>query len=104
MSGTIIKLLDGSVVTLFGLEDFERLVDKCLGLEAVEYLRGAIEEVKEDYKDKMKTLKEKHEVEIENFRLDKEADIEELNDKIRDLESDVKYMEDQLDEQQIRRY
>ena len=104
MKTAMIKLLDGSVETLFSLDDFEWLIDKYMGFESVKYLRAVIEEVKEDCQDQMETLKEKHEVEIENFRLDKEADIEALNDKIRDLESDVKYMEEKLDEQQIRRY
>lgn len=52
----VIKLKDNNVEMLFCLEDFEYLIEKYMGYEAVQYFRDANEEIKDSYNEQVETL------------------------------------------------
>lgn len=54
---TVIRLKNGEVKTLLSTSDFEELVDKHMGWDAVKYLRGLSSEF-EDMADECRTLRE----------------------------------------------
>lgn len=45
----VIELLDKKVETLFNRQDFEYLLERYMGHEAVQYFRDMIEEIEDSY-------------------------------------------------------
>lgn len=60
----VIELLDGKVETLFNRQDFEYLLERYMGYEAVKYLRDVIEEIEDSYNGQIDELT----VQNENLR------------------------------------
>lgn len=67
----VIELLDKKVETLFNRQDFEYLLERYMGHEAVQYFRDMIEEIEDSYNGQIdeltvqvKDLREK----LENIR------------------------------------
>lgn len=60
----VIKLVDEKVETLFNRQDFEYLLDKYMGNEAVQYFRELIEEIEDSCNGQVDELT----VELENLR------------------------------------
>lgn len=72
----VITLKDGKNETLFTVQDFEYLIDKYMGFDAVRYFREMGEE------------QAKRENEREQFVSDLKGAVRSLNNKIAELESD----------------
>lgn len=60
----VIELLDKKVETLFNRQDFEYLLERYMGYEAVQYLRDVIEEIEDSYNGQIDELT----VQNENLR------------------------------------
>lgn len=60
----VIKLVGEKVETLFNRQDFEYLLDKYMGYEAVQYFRELIEEIEDSCNGQVDELT----VELENLR------------------------------------
>ena len=60
----IIELLDKKVETLFNRQDFEYLLERYMGYEAVQYFRDMIEEIEDSYNGQIDELT----VQSENLR------------------------------------
>lgn len=69
----VIELLDKKVETLFNRQDFEYLLERYMGYEAVQYLRDMIEEIEDSYNGQIDELT----VQNENLR-EKLEDIREV--------------------------
>lgn len=69
----VIELLDKKVETLFNRQDFEYLLERCMGYEAVQYFRDMIEEIEDSYNGQIDELT----VQNENLR-EKLEDIREV--------------------------
>lgn len=57
----VIELLDKKVETLFNRQDFEYLLERCMGYEAVQYFRDMIDELTvqvEDLREKLENIRE----------------------------------------------
>lgn len=64
----VIKLKDEKVETLFGERDFEYLLEKYMGYEAVEYFRELMTEKEEAHADNLLELEEKYEEQISRLK------------------------------------
>ena len=69
----VIELLDKKVETLFNRQDFEYLLERYMGDEAVQYFRDMIEEIEDSYNGQIDELT----VQNENLR-EKLEDIREV--------------------------
>lgn len=69
----VIELLDKKVETLFNRQDFEYLLERYMGYEAVQYSRDMIEEIEDSYNGQIDELT----VQNENLR-EKLEDIREV--------------------------
>ena len=69
----VIELLDKKVETLFNRQDFEYLLERYMGYEAVQYFRDMIEEIEDSYNGQIDELT----VQNENLR-EKLEDIREV--------------------------
>lgn len=69
----VIELLDKKVETLFNRQDFEYLLERYMGNEAVQYFRDMIEEIEDSYNGQIDELT----VQNENLR-EKLEDIREV--------------------------
>lgn len=69
----VIELLDKKVETLFNRQDFEYLLERYMGYEAVQYFRDTIEEIEDSYNGQIDELT----VQNENLR-EKLEDIREV--------------------------
>lgn len=69
----VIELLDKKVETLFNRQDFEYLLERYMGHEAVQYFRDMIEEIEDSYNGQIDELT----VQNENLR-EKLEDIREV--------------------------
>lgn len=69
----VIELLDKKVETLFNRQDFEYLLERHMGYEAVQYFRDMIEEIEDSYNGQIDELT----VQNENLR-EKLEDIREV--------------------------
>lgn len=78
----VIKLKDDKVETLFGERDFEYLLEKYMGYEAVEYFRKLMSEKEEAHSDDLLELQEKYEETINRL----ESQIQSLEEKVKDYE------------------
>lgn len=47
----VIELVDKKIETLFNRQDFEYLLERYMGYEAVEYLRELIDEIEENHRE-----------------------------------------------------
>lgn len=52
----VIELLDKKVETLFNRQDFEYLLERYMGYEAVQYFRDMIEEIEDSTTDRLMSL------------------------------------------------
>lgn len=69
----VIELLDKKVETLFNRQDFEYLLERYMGYEAVQYFREKLEEIEDSYNGQIDELT----VQNENLR-EKLEDIREV--------------------------
>ena len=60
----VIELLDKKVETLFNRQDFEYLLERYMGYEAVQYFRDTIEEIEDSYNGQIDELT----VQVEDLR------------------------------------
>lgn len=60
----VIELLDKKVETLFNRQDFEYLLERYMGHEAVQYFRDMIEEIEDSYNEQIDELT----VQVEDLR------------------------------------
>lgn len=60
----VIELLDTKVETLFNRQDFEYLLERYMGHEAVQYFRDMIEEIEDSYNGQIDELT----VQVEDLR------------------------------------
>lgn len=60
----VIELLDKKVETLFNRQDFEYLLERYMGHEAVQYFRDMIEEIEDSYNGQIDELT----VQVEDLR------------------------------------
>lgn len=60
----VIELVDKKIETLFNRQDFEYLLERYMGYEAVEYLREQIDEIEENHREVVEDL----ETEIHNLK------------------------------------
>lgn len=60
----VIELLDKKVETLFNRQDFEYLLERYMGHEAVQYFRDIIEEIEDSYNGQIDELT----VQVEDLR------------------------------------
>lgn len=52
----VIELIDKKIETLFNRQDFEYLLERYMGYEAVEYLRELIDEIEDNHREVVKDL------------------------------------------------
>lgn len=52
----VIELVDKKIETLFNRQDFEYLLERYMGYEAVKYLRELIDEIEEDHREVVEDL------------------------------------------------
>lgn len=67
----VIELLDKKVETLFNRQDFEYLLERYMGYEAVQYLRDVIGEIEDSYNgqiDELTVQNDELTVQNENLR------------------------------------
>lgn len=60
----VIELLDKKVETLFNRQDFEYLLERYMGHEAVQYFRDMIEEIEDSYNGQIDELT----IQVEDLR------------------------------------
>lgn len=65
----VIELVDKKIETLFNRQDFEYLLERYMGYEAVEYLRELIDEIEENHREVVEDL----ETEIHNLKWELEV-------------------------------
>ena len=88
----VLKLSDNKIETLFDAKDFEYLIDKYMGYEAVQYFRELMNEVEEERQEVRSTRSD-----IENQTLDlisrikllDEDDREEIAEEFRAIMEDI---------------
>lgn len=76
----VIELLDKKVETLFNRQDFEYLLERYMGYEAVQYFRDMLEEIEDSYNgqiDELTVQNDELTVQNENLR-EKLEDIREV--------------------------
>jgi hypothetical protein len=70
----VIKLVDKKIETLFNRQDFEYLLERYMGYEAVEYLRELIDEIEENHREVVDELQaEIHDLKIDIDNLESEV-------------------------------
>lgn len=52
----VIELVDKKIETLFNRQDFEYLLERYMGYEAVEYLRELIDEIEDNHREVVEDL------------------------------------------------
>lgn len=62
----VIELVDKKIETLFNRQDFEYLLERYMGYEAVEYLREQIDEIEENHREVVDELQ----AEIHDLKID----------------------------------
>jgi prefoldin subunit 5 len=62
----VIELVDKKIETLFNRQDFEYLLERYMGYEAVEYLREQIDEIEENHRE----VVDKLQAEIYDLKID----------------------------------
>lgn len=73
----VIELVDKKIETLFNRRDFEYLLERCMGYEAVEYLRELIDEIEENHREVVDELQ----AEIQDLKHDLEVCYEQQKDR-----------------------
>jgi prefoldin subunit 5 len=70
----VIELVDKKIETLFNRQDFEYLLERYMGYEAVEYLREQIDEIEENHREVVDELQaEIHDLKIDIDNLESEV-------------------------------
>jgi hypothetical protein len=70
----VIELVDKKIETLFNRQDFEYLLERYMGYEAVEYLRELIDEIEENHREVVDELQaEIHDLKIDIDNLESEV-------------------------------
>lgn len=70
----VIELVDKKIETLFNRQDFEYLLERYMGYEAVEYLRELIDEIEENHREVVDELQaEIHDLKIDIYNLESEV-------------------------------
>jgi prefoldin subunit 5 len=70
----VIELVDKKIETLFNRQDFEYLLERYMGYEAVEYLREQIDEIEENHREVVDKLQaEIHDLKIDIDNLESEV-------------------------------
>lgn len=88
----VLKLSDNKIETLFDAKDFEYLIDKYMGYEAVQYFRELINEVEEERQEVRST---RSDIEgqtldlISRIKLLDEDDREEIAEEFRAIMEDI---------------
>ena len=88
----VLKLSDNKIETLFDAKDFEYLIDKYMGYEAVQYFRELMNEVKEERQEVRST---RSDIEGQTFdlisriKLLDEDDREEIAEEFRAIMEDI---------------
>lgn len=88
----VLKLSDNKIETLFDAKDFEYLIDKCMGYEAVQYFRELMNEVEEERQEVRST---RSDIEsqtldlISRIKLLDEDDREEIAEEFRAIMEDI---------------
>ena len=88
----VLKLSDDKIETLFDAKDFEYLIDKYMGYEAVQYFRELMNEVKEERQEVRST---RSDIEgqtldlISRIKLSDEDDREEIAEEFRAIMEDI---------------
>ena len=88
----VLKLSDGKIETLFDAKDFEYLIDKYMGYEAVQYFRELMNEVEEERQEVRST---RSDIEgqtldlISRIKLLDEDDREEIAEEFRAIMEDI---------------
>lgn len=83
---TVIELKDGKVKTLFSDKDFEELVDKYMGYDAMRYFRQLMDDWDDDAESKERDLNEA------------EQEIDDLKDELEQAENEIDKLERRIDE------
>lgn len=73
----VIELVDKKIETLFNRRDFEYLLERYMGYEAVEYLRELIDEIEENHREVVDELQ----AEIQDLKHDLEVCYEQQKDR-----------------------
>lgn len=73
----VIELLDKKVETLFNRQDFEYLLERYMGYEAVQYFRDTIEEIEDSYNGQIDELT----VQVEDLTVQ----VEDLREKLENI-------------------
>lgn len=73
----VIELVDKKIETLFNRQDFEYLLERYMGYEAVEYLRELIDEIEENHREVVDELQ----AEIQDLKHDLEVCYEQQKDR-----------------------
>lgn len=88
----VLKLSDNKIETLFDAKDFEYLIDKYMGYEAVQYFRELMNEVEEERQEVRST---RSDIEgqtldlISRIKLSDEDDREEIAEEFRAIMEDI---------------
>ena len=88
----VLKLSDDKIETLFDAKDFEYLIDKYMGYEAVQYFRELMNEVEEERQEVRST---RSDIEgqtldlISRIKLSDEDDREEIAEEFRAIMEDI---------------
>lgn len=70
----VIELVDKKIETLFNRQDFEYLLERYMGYEAVEYLRELIDEIEENHREVVDELQDEiHDLKIDIDNLESEV-------------------------------
>lgn len=86
----VLKLSDNKIETLFDAKDFEYLIDKYMGYEAVQYFRELMNEVEEERQESTRSDIESQTLDlISRIKLFDEDDREEIAEEFRAIMEDI---------------
>lgn len=89
----VLKLSDDKIETLFDAKDFEYLIDKYMGYEAVQYFRELMNEVEEEERQEVRSTRSDIECQtldlISRIKLLDEDDREEIAEEFKAIMEDI---------------
>lgn len=89
----VLKLSDDKIETLFDAKDFEYLIDKYMGYEAVQYFRELMNEVEEEERQEVRSTRSDIEGQtldlISRIKLLDEDDREEIAEEFKAIMEDI---------------
>lgn len=77
----VIELLDKKVETLFNRQDFEYLLERYMGYEAVQYFRDMIEEIEDSYNEQIEEIEDSYNEQIDELTVQ----VEDLREKLENI-------------------